>query len=102
MDAFGTPAESAAARADAGNRATAGAREGARAAARGARTPRESHSVLFRTKGDTFAFIDTQRTRFSVVSLCRRAGMSEGAITSQAWPHSRSARCRTYPAPLAS
>ena len=28
--------------------------------------------MLLRTKGDTFAFIDTQRARFSVVSLCRR------------------------------
>jgi len=47
-------------------------REGACALARGARPPKKRHSVLFRSKGDAFAFIDTQRARVSVVSLCRR------------------------------
>ena len=54
------------------DRTAPGAREGARAAAGGACAPKKSHSVLFRSKGDTFAFIDTQRTQFSVAALCRR------------------------------
>ncbi len=58
------------------DRAAAGAREGTRALARGACPLKKSHSVLFRSKGDTFAFIDTQRAQFSVVSLCRRYGVT--------------------------
>jgi hypothetical protein len=47
---------------------------------RGARTPKKSHSVLFRSKGDTFAFIDAQRAQFSVPSLCRRYGVTAGGF----------------------
>ena len=63
-------------RPSAGDRAAAGTREGACTAARGARPTKKSHSVLFRSKGDTFAFIDTQRARVCVVSLCRRYGVT--------------------------
>ena len=57
--------------------------EGARAPARGAGTPKKRHSVLFRSKGDRFAFIDTQRTRFGVVSLCRRYHVTTQGVS--AW-----------------
>ena len=37
---------------------------------------KKSHSVLFRSKGDTLAFIETHRTHVSVASLCRRYGVT--------------------------
>jgi hypothetical protein len=41
--------------------ATCGARKGTRVASRGARSPQKSHPVLFRAKGDVFAFIEENR-----------------------------------------
>jgi transposase-like protein len=79
-------AESTAAGSRARDRPAAGAREGACAPARGACPPKKSHSVLFRSKGDAFAFIDTQRPYFSVASLCRRYGVTPAGF--YAW------RCR--------
>ncbi len=67
-----TRAESRSARTGARDRAAPGPRESACTAPGGACPPKKSHSVLFRSKGDAFAFIATQRAAFSVVSLCRR------------------------------
>ncbi len=46
-----------------------------------------------------------QVRRIAFVVLAMHAGAlrnEDGAITSHAYPHSMSARCNTYPAPLAS
>ncbi len=52
----------------------------------GARPPKKSHSVLFRSKSDTFAFIDTQRGSYCVTSLCRRFGVTPaGYYVAAAW-----------------
>lgn len=75
--------EGATARSRTRDRAASGPREGACAATRGARTPKKSHSVLFRSKGDTFAFIDSQRAHFSVASLCRRYAVTTAGF--HAW-----------------
>ncbi len=53
-------------------RQVAAARAGVCVAQRGARPLKKSHPVLFRSKGDTFAFIERERATFGVSSLCRR------------------------------
>jgi len=68
----GTPRRRDPARAPALRRAQAPAR----AAQGGARTAKKSHSVLFRSKGDIFAFVEQERDRFSVDWLCRKLGVS--------------------------
>jgi len=60
------------ARTGARDRPAASARGEVRRAAGGARAPKKSHPVLFRSKGDLFAFIEAERAHHSVASLCRR------------------------------
>ena len=43
-----------------------------RGAATGARSPKKSHPVLFRSKSDIFAFIETHHAQGGVSALCRR------------------------------
>jgi len=52
-----------------------------RAASGGARNPKKSHSVLFRTKAAVFALVEAERDRFGVEALCRRHGVTRGRDT---------------------
>lgn len=41
---------------------------------------KKSHPVLFRSKAETFAFIDTQHARYGVTRLCRRYGVTRAGF----------------------
>jgi transposase-like protein len=58
------------------DQAPAGARARARDAPRGARPFKKSHPVLFRTKSEIFAFIESQRERFAMRRLCALYGVT--------------------------
>ncbi|MEP6733274.1 MAG: transposase [bacterium] len=55
------------------DRAAAGAGAAVCRVSGGARTPKRGHSVLFRSNGETFVFIDAHYTQFSVTQLARTA-----------------------------
>src|SRR5262249_55525155 len=62
--------------AGAGDPSPAGAGEGTPVLAGGARDPKKSHPVLFRTKAHRFAFIEEQQGTFSVSRLCAHEGVT--------------------------
>lgn len=41
---------------------------------------KKGHPVLFRSKAETFAFIDTQHARYGVTRLCRRYGVTRAGF----------------------
>src|SRR5215203_3907678 len=79
-------AEGAGGDADARAGPAAAARAGVRAPPRGARPLKKSHPVLFRSRGDVFAFIASlvvaPDARRSVSALCRRYGVTRGGFYS--------------------
>ncbi|MCC6773087.1 MAG: IS3 family transposase [Gemmatimonadaceae bacterium] len=58
----------------------------------GARPPKSSHPVLFRSKAETFAYIDTQRATYGVSRLCRRYGVTRAGY--YAWRRRLSAHAQ--------
>jgi len=65
-------------RPDAGDCAAAGARENARAVARGARSPKRSDPVLRIPKAEAFAFVHAECGTYGVARLCPRLGVTRG------------------------
>jgi hypothetical protein len=78
-------------RAGAARGAAARATEGAVCVAQGgARAPKKSHPVLFRSKSAIFAFIAAERDRCGVAALCRRYGVTRAGF--YAWQRRRPSR----------